>query len=411
MPTVSQLFFTEKDLPFRWSQVKHDFWSDLKRETMTAIKNLIEHYTEIEIQDLIGSRRGKHLLSRPTYRNGYMSRTLQTSFGYIPDLKLARVRDGKLQPHVLDSYARRSPDLDQTVLNMFLAGVCTRRVKEVLTPLAGENAVSASTVSEITKLLDVHVKRFQEKPLSDDCLYLIFDGIYLKMKSPLKSQRRCVLVAYGVNSNGTRELLAFRLASQGESQTAWEAFLNSLYQRGLRGSLLKLIVMDGNKGLLSAAELVYPSAQVQRCWAHKLRNAVQHVPKKQQSSFSREASTIYNASSRREALRAFKELKSSWQKIAPEAIGCIEKDLNTLLNFFSCPKDLWKKLRTTNVIERVFREVRRRTRPMSTFNNRASLERIIFAIFHRQNALWTQKPLWKKSTEGRIVPLEITQSS
>ena len=395
MPIVSQLFFTEKDLPFRWSQVKHDFWSDLKVEMNLSIKNLIEKYTDIEIQDLIGARKGKHLLHRPTYRNGFSYRTLQTSFGYIPDLKIPRVRDGNVQPHVLDSYARRSPDLDQTVLNMFLAGVCTRRVKEVLAPLAGENAISSTTVSEITKLLDSHVQKFHARTLIDNYLYLILDGVYIKMKSPIKSKRRCILVAYGIKANGVRELIAFRMANHGESQTAWEAFLNSLYLRGLKGSLLKLIVIDGNKGLANAAEVIYPSAKVQRCWAHKLRNAANHVPKKHQPSFSLDASAIYNASSRSAALVAFRDLKKSWEPIVPKAVACIEQDLDSLLSFFSCPEFLWKKLRTTNIIERVFREVRRRTRPMSTFNNLASVERIIFAIFHRQNSIYAKKPLWK----------------
>jgi transposase-like protein len=391
---VSQLFFTEKDLPFRWSQVKHDFWGDLKERALKSVKNLIETFHDIEIQDLIGAARGKHLKRRPTYRCGFYTRTLQTSLGYIPDLKLSRVRDGHLQPHVLDSYARRSPDLDQAVLNMFLAGVCTRRVKEVLAPLAGDNAVSSSTVSNITKLLDSHVRRFHDRPLADNYLYLILDGIYLNMKSPIRSKRRCILVAYGIKANGIRELIAFRMANQGESQAAWEAFLNSLYRRGLEGALLKLIVIDGNKGLANAAEVVYPSARIQRCWAHKLRNAAHYVLKKYQPAFSMEASAIYAAPSRTAALAAFKSLKASWNAIAPKAVACLEEDLDTLLSFFSCPEFLWKKLRTTNIIERIFREVRRRTRPMSTFNNLASVERIIFAIFHRQNAIWGQKRLW-----------------
>lgn len=395
MSTVSELLFTKKDLSYRWSQAKENFWGDIKEHALKTVKELIETFHDIEIQDIIGAARGKHLKHRLTYRCGFYTRTLQTSLGYIPAIKLSRVRDGNLQPHVLDSYARRSPDLDQTVLNMFLAGVCTRRVKEVLSPLAGENAISSTTVSEITKLLDSHVQKFNGRVLTDDYLYLILDGIYIKMKSPIKSKRRCILVAYGIKANGRRELVAFRLANHGESQSAWEAFLNSLSLRGLQGSHLKLIVIDGNKGLANAAEVTYPSAKIQRCWAHKLRNAVQHVTKKQQLSFSLEASAIYNASSRSDALTAFKDLKKSWQKVAPKAVDCLEEDLESLLSFFSCPEFLWKKLRTTNVIERVFREVRRRIRPMSTFNNLSSLERIIFAIFHRQNSLWAQEPLWK----------------
>lgn len=395
MQTVSEILFTKKDLPFRWSQVKHDFWDDLKERALKTVKELIETFHDIEIQDLIGAARGKHLKRRPTYRCGFYTRTLQTSLGYIPSLRLSRVRNGNLQPHVLDSYARRSPDLDQAVLNMFLAGVCTRRVKEVIAPLAGENAISSTTVSEITKLLDVHVRKFHDRPLSDDYLYLICDGIYLNMKSPIKSKRRCILVAYGIKTDGTRELISFRMANHGESQAAWESFLNSLWQRGLTGSRLKLIAIDGNTGLANAAAVVFPHAKIQRCWAHKLRNVVNLVPKKEHDAFILDARAIYNANSYTNAIRAFKSLKTTWTSIAPKAVNCIERDLESLLSFFSCPSFLWIKLRTTNVIERVFREVRRRTTPMSTFNNLASVERIIFAIFQRQNSIWAQKRLWK----------------
>ena len=169
--------------------------------------------------------------------------------------------------------------------------------------------------------------------------------------------------------------------------------MNSLFQRGLDGTTVKLVTIDGNKGLANAAEVFYPNARIQRCWAHKLRNATNHVPRKLQLTFSAEASRIYKANSKSDAVLAFKELKQIWTPIAPKAISVIEDDLDSLLSFFRCPAPLWIKLRTTNMIERVFREVRRRTRTMSTFNNLASLERIIFAIFHRQNTIWSKKPL------------------
>jgi putative transposase len=388
MAIVSQLFFTEKDLFLRWDQVKDDFWSDLKAQTMNAVKSLIERFAEIEVQDLIGARRWKHLKRRSTYRNGFYYRTLQTSLGFIPNLKLPRIRDGRRQPRLWQRYLRRSPDVDQAVLKTFLAGVSTRRVEEALAPLLGEKALSATTVSEITKALDVEVQRFHSQPISDDFAYLIFDGIYLRMKSPLQSKRRCILVAYGIKANGQRQLLAFRLANHGESQIAWETFLQSLWRRGLTGSQLQLVIIDGNKGLANAAELVFPQARLQRCWAHKLRNAVNHIAKVDQSAFSSQARLVYNAESRSAALDAFRQLKRDWISREPEAIACLETDLESLLEFFRCPAHLWRRLRTTNAIERVFREVRRRTRPMSTFNNVASLERIIFAIFYRQNQRW-----------------------
>ena len=391
MSTVSELLFTKKDFPIRWSQVKEDFWGDMKRESLKAMKNLLERFMDVEIQDLLGGDRWKRTPRRRTYRNGFYSRTLITSLGFMPDLRVPRVRDGRYRPQILKAYLRRSPDVDQAVLQTFLAGVSTRRVEEALTPLLGPQALSATTVSEITKSLDEQVRRFHEQPIADDFTYLIFDAIYLRLKSPLHSKRRCILVAYGIKANGQRQLVAFRLANNGESQTAWEVFLHSLWQRGLKGSQLKLIVIDGNKGLANAAELVYPSAQIQRCWAHKLRNAVNHIARKDQKTFSAQARRVYDAESRSAALKAFRRLRHDWYRREPEAIMCLEQDLDSLLAFYSCPSNFWKRLRTTNAIERVFREVRRRTRPMSTFNNFGSLQRIIFAIFYRQNQRWLKQ--------------------
>lgn len=400
MGTIAEIYFTEKDLIERWKNVKENFWSDLRQETLKALQNLLERFMDIEVQDLIGARRWKHVKSRRTYRNGFDYRTLQTSLGFIPNLKIARVREGKLQPHVIDRYVRRSPELDECILKMFLAGVCTRRVEEVLAPLAGEKAVSASTVSEIAKVLDSHVQRYHQSSLLEDYVYILLDGVYFKAKSPITSQRRCVLVAYGIRADGSRELIDFRLANKGESQAAWEAFLNSLSQRGLEGKVLKIAVVDGNKGLHNALEVVWPHVKRQDCWAHGSRNASKHVPKKLQKTFSADLRTVYKAPSKTEALKAFKKVSEVWRPICAEAVSSIESHLENLLVFFEAPKEFWVKIRTTNVIERVFREVRRRTRPMSTFQNTRSLDRIVYAIFERQNRRYREKAQQQAKTNA-----------
>ena len=300
--------------------------------------------------------------------------------------------------NTLPRYVQRTPDVDKGVLEMFLAGVSTRRVQEVMVPLMGRPTVSSSTVSQITKLLDSHVQGFHGRKLSDGYRYLVLDGIYLKTKSPIHSKRRCILVGYGITEDGTRELIDFKMARKGESQVAWESFLISLKNRGLEGNHLKLVVLDGNKGLWNAVDLVWLNVPRQRCWAHKLRNVANKVPKKLQSSCMVQASDIYRAGSKEEAIRAFKKWAKVWGGVAPEAVKCLEEDFEDMIAFFDCPKELWMKLRTTNVIERVFREVRRRTRPISCFQNRESVERIIFAIFYRQNNLWKADPLWKRKS-------------
>jgi len=397
MSNVAELEFTDKDLSERWSQVKEDFWGDLKAQTCRALKNLLESTMEVEINDLIGATRWKHLSPRPTFRNGYYFRNLLTTMGLITLLKVPRIRDGNLKKKfkVLPRYVQRSSDVDKGVLEMFLAGVSTRRVEEVLAPMMGKPTLSAGTVSKITKVLDQEVQKFHGRKLSDDYLYLVLDGIYLKTKSPIHSKRRCFLVAYGIKADGTRELIDFKMTRKGESQIAWESFLVSLKNRGLEGNHLKLVVLDGNKGLWNAIDLVWLNVPRQRCWAHKLRNVANKIPHKLQGSCMIEASKIYKAESKEEALRAFKHWAKVWGGIVPDAVKCLEEDFEEMITFFDCPKELWIKLRTTNVIERVFREVRRRTRPISCFQNRESVERIIFAIFHRQNNLWKEDPLWK----------------
>jgi len=390
MSRVAELEIGENTLVERWQGVREDFWGDLKTQALRAIQRLLETTLDIEIQDLIGTRRWGSGLQR----NGFYPRTLLTGYGWIPRLSVPRLRSGSVRFRALKAYQRRTPDVDQGVLKMFLAGVSTRRVEEVLEPLLGAGGVSGSTVSKIARVLDGEVRRFHVRPLEDVYRYLILDGVYLKAKSPVSVKRRCVLVAYGLREDGVRELVDFSLAPHGESQSAWELFLAGLKERGLTGACLKLAVVDGNKGLWNALDLAWLGLPRQRCWAHKLRNVANYVPGRLQASCTNQAREIYNASSYGEALRAFRHWKRVWNPIVPRAVACLEGDLESLLVFYRvCPRQLRVKLRTTNVIERVFREVRRRTRPMSCFQNTGSVERIIYAIFHRQNNLWKGKLL------------------
>jgi len=391
MESVAEICLDDKHLIERRERIKEDFWGDLKEETMIAVKRLLETGMEVEVQDLIGSMRWEHNPERPTYRNGHYHRGLLTSFGYLSGIRIPRVRDGGIEFKMLKRYKRRTKDVDQLILGMFLNGVSTRRVEEVLTPLFGAGSVSAGLVSNITKVLDKHVEKFHNRKLEDKYEYLILDGIFLNARSPVYKKRRCILVAYGIWMEGNRikrELIDFQVAPFGESQNAWERFLNGLYVRGLEGKNLKLIAIDGNKGLRNAIDLVYPNALPQRCWKHKLTNVANKLPRKLRDICISEAGNIYNAEDYDSAIYEFKKWARVWRPIQPDAVKCLEDDLEELLNFYQCPEELRKKLRTTNIIERSFREVRRRTRPMSCFQNRASVERITFAIFYRMNKKW-----------------------
>jgi putative transposase len=393
MSSLAQLYLNDKDLDLRWSQIQQDFTGELKKESQIALRKLLTTSMEIQVQDLIGSEKWQHNYQRTVYRHGYRSRSLLTTFGHLANIRVPRISSGNLTFHCFKAYKQRTSDVDELILKMFLAGVSTRRVKEVLEPLLGYNCISSSSVSEITKSLNVQVNKYHARRLVDDYVYLIADGVYFNVKNPVWKKRRCVLVVYGIKSNGTRELIDFELAPHGESQIAWERFLYRLYNRGLEGNSLRLIVRDGNKGLKNALANVFLNAPQQPCWAHKLRNVSNKLPRKLQSLCINQARDIYNAIDAKIALKTFKSWAKTWQPIAPKAVTCLNEDIFDLLNFFNEPEHMWKKLRTSNIIERCFREVRRRTRPMSCFQNSESVQRIIYAIFYRQNKIWENMPI------------------
>ena len=214
----------------------------------------------------------------------------------------------------------------------------------------------------------------------------------MSVKGACGLRKRLVLVAYGIDTEGKRELLDFLLAD-GESEAEWSALLQSLWSRGLKGKCLELVITDGAPGLIAALGFIYPHARHQRCWVHKLRNVSNKVRKRDQQEVMKGARAIYLADTRREAIKAFRAWKREWATRYPKAVACLEKDLEQLLAHMDYPARLRPKLRTTNAIERAFREVRRRTRPMSAFCNDASCERITYALVAHMNAQWSHKPL------------------
>ncbi len=381
---------TVKDL---WKEVKtgDDWWGEVKEDVLVLVKRLLEETMEEEIVEQLRVTKYERGSTRRGYRNGYRYRGLLTDFGLLDVVKVPRDRAGMYQPGVIDRYQRRQSRVNSMVREMFLAGVSTRKVQEVLAPIL-ETPLSAQAVSRISRTLDAEVRRFHNRPLCDDYVYLFLDGVTMKVKGAAGARKRMVLCAYGIRSDGVRELLSFRQATA-ESAAQWEAFLNDLYRRGLEGKALRLVTTDGCPGLHEALDIVYPYVKRQRCWAHKLRNIAARVRRCHQDQCLEGAREIYLASTAREATERFHSWARDWHTLEPNAVACLEKDMDEMLPFLGCPKSLWRKVRTTNAIERAFREIRRRTRPMSCFQNPASVDRIIFGVISHLNNNWRQKPL------------------
>jgi putative transposase len=372
------------------ADLKESFWGDLQSQTVKAAQRFFELLSERQ-RDLYMARPSySRNRKRQDYRNGYYRRNFVTRFGTLV-LRIARSRKKNFLPEVIKKFQRRAEEVCVLIREAFLRGISTRQVGRVVATVTGE-IVSAQTVSKLTRYLDEAVRLFHEAVLGDDWAYLFLDGVSLRVRRPSGRKRVQMLVAYGVKKDGRRELLAF-LRTRGESQADWESLLNDLYRRGLKGTNLQLIVTDGCAGLAAAIQIVYPRALHQRCWVHKMRNILERVRKCDYGQVKADAQAIYQAEDRKQAQAAFRGFRSRWQKHYGSMVRQLEKDLPELLSFFSFPRHLWRKLRTTNIIERCFVEVRRRTRPMVCFVNVQSVDRIIYSIFQRFNLEWKTRTL------------------
>ena len=377
-----------------WKEVKtteEEVWGDLKTDTKMHLKNIIEKCLLEEQTRLIGAVRSQRNMIRVDYRNGYYSRSLETSLGTIENLTVPRNRLTKLESKVFKKYQRKEESLKNLIKDCFLAGISTRRVGEVLEGVI-EEKVSPQTVSNIARELDGMVKKFHTRPLYDIYDTIFFDGINLKVKNLSNQNKKTVLVAYGVTAEGHREIIDFMLA-KAESEQSWYMFVDNLYRRGLKGSCLDLVTIDGNAALKLAVSTVYPFTPLQRCWVHKLRNIASKLPKKAYVSCLDEAKGIYAAKNKKKAAAKYRKWAAKYETLYPKAVECLAKDIDSMLVFFDYPKERWKKIRTTNIIERCFREVRRRVRPMTCFENDASCSRVIFGVIYHLNNSWKDKPL------------------
>lgn len=324
------------------------------------------------------------LAETPDRRNGYYRRHLLSELGEI-EVNVPRTR--RFSPcAVLRAYARRTAEIDRAILAGFVLGLSTRKVGEVLLALLGR-PVSPTTVSAVAKTLDAAVAAFHRRPLKNAYKALLLDGVVLARKTGAGAIRRPVLVALGLRPDGKKEIIDFRLAKS-ESAAEWERFLSDLHRRGLTGEGLDMICVDGGQGLLAALPTVLPGAPVQRCWAHKIRNVLDKVRRADQPAVKRALHAIMNAPHEPAARTAARRFADRWEQRYPRAVACLRRDLDELLTCFRYKTLAARKaVRTTNAIERRFREVRRRTRPMGTFQDRTSMDRILFAVFTHENKL------------------------
>ncbi len=391
---------TQSTIANLWPLVKEpdEFWGDLGTQGRRLLKELLEGTMEAYRDEWVEVPWHQPAPTRTTHRNGYYHRKRwPTALGLLENVRVPRCRDKGFTQRMLARLDHHRDDLGQSAVDMLLAGVSTRRVGELLERII-RLPVSAGQVSRLAKRLDAAVRQFHARPLADEYVYLLFDAIYLKARGAprlietglRRTRKRVVLVAYGITHAGIKQIIDFRVA-QSESEPAWRNFLWRLSRRGLEGQSLKLITTDGCPGLIAAIEEVYSFVPRQRCWFHKMENVAKKVRRKDQPPVLRGLRPVYQAAHRRAAERAVRTWAELWRDRYPDAVACVEQDLNELLAFYDVPEPHRRMVRTTNPIERRFREVRRRTNSIGTFVNDASLERIVYGLVAYYNAKYAAR--------------------
>jgi putative transposase len=373
--------------------------ADLRRQTWQSIEGIVAVLMKIMFEILldraateqIGAGPYERTVSRKNYRNGAYKRNLATRFGVLEDLLVPRFREGALVHSLFAPYQQRTDDVDKALGTLFLNGISTHKLKGIAEQLTGRR-VSAQTVSSIIQKTDQELEQYRTKSIEDKYEYLFLDGIYDKIRE-IGLERKVLLCALGMTKDGQKEILSFHLVDA-ESEENWTEFLIDLKNRGLKGKVLRLVTTDGNPGLKATLKRLFPYKRHQRCIWHKINNIQGKTRKRNRRALMKECKMVFASPSRREAIGRFKTWKQHWEIEEPAAVKCLAKDLRDCLTFYDLPKEHWKSIRTTNILERSFREVRRRTRPMGgTFVNPASTDRIYHNVFGLLNNNWKNRPV------------------
>ncbi len=350
-----------------------------------VVRAVLQEMLEAEMTDALGAAKGERTPARLGYRAGYYTRTLVTRVGKL-ELRVPQDRDGRFSTELFERYQRSEQALVATLAEMYVQGVSTRKVKAITEELCG-HAVSASAISAINKRLDEGLAAFAERPLAEPFAYLILDARYEKVREGGIVVSQAVLIAVGIDWDGRRQILAVEMANR-ESRSSWRDFLLGLRSRGLSG--VELVVADDHAGLRAAIREVLPEAAFQRCYVHFLRNALDHLPRKADDDCLQELRWLYDRRTVEEARRDLAAWIAKWASRYPRLVAWVEETIDETLTFYRLPRQHHKHLKSTNMLERLNEEIRRRTYVVRIFPNAASCCRLIRALAVETHENWLE---------------------
>ena len=337
--------------------------SDLRELVRKTVEDTLNGLLEAEADELVGAERYERTAEREAYRAGHYDRGLTTSSGEVT-IHMPKLKGARFTTAIIERYRRRESSVEEAMIEMYLAGVSTRRIEDVSEILWG-SSVSAATVSNLNEKAFASVEEWRNRPLERAYPYVYVDGIYLKRSWGGAYENVAVMVAVGVNDDGYREVIG---AAEGftESSECWRDFLSWLRSRGLRGG--RMIVGDKAAGMVGSIAEVFPDAAYQRCTVHFYRNVLARVPKSRRAAVAAMLKAIHAMESREAAEAKALAVADELDRMRlGEAARVVRGDFPETLAYTAFPREHWRHIRTNNAIERLNREIRRRTRVVGTF--------------------------------------------
>lgn len=366
--------------------------SDWKSELLAGgdvvrelFRDVLQEVLEAEMTETLQAKPGERTSERLGLRSGYYSRTLITRVGKL-ELRVPQDREGRFSTQLFERYQRSEKALVSALAEMYVQGVSTRKVKAITEELCG-HSFSASSISDINKTLDEQLAQFATRRLDEEYPYLILDARYERVRENGTIHKRAVLVAIGINWDGRRCVLGVDLANR-ESISSWKEFLLGLRTRGLTG--VELVVTDDHAGLRAAIAEVLPEAAWQRCYVHFLRNCLDHLPRKGDDDCLRELRWIYERRNLGEARNDLAAWITKWESRYAKLVAWVEENIEETLTFYRLPPQHHKHLKSTNMLERLNEELKRRTHVVRIFPNAASCLRLVRALAVETHENWIE---------------------
>ena len=349
------------------------------------LQAVVQEVLEMEMVEALQAEKGERTSARLGYRSGYYDRRLVTRVGVL-ELRVPQDRAGRFSTELFDRYQRSEKALVAALAEMYIHGVATRKVKAITEELCG-HSFSASTISDATARLDENLQAFANRRLDEAYPYLILDARYERIREAGVIASQAVLIAIGVDWEGRRQVLGVELANR-ESRSSWRDFLIGLRERGLHG--VEFVVSDDHRGLKAAIREILTEAVWQRCYVHFLRNALDYVPRRVDDDCLQELRWFYDRRDLAEVRRDIAAWLMKWQDNYPKLTSWVEDNIEETLTYYRLPLAHHKHMKSTNMLERLNQELKRRTHLVRIFPNEASCLRLVRALAVEQHESWLE---------------------